>query len=261
MRRVLIIATLVVLDLAAYCGIMLVPPRRAPAAAATVAPAVAVTPVRLYRDSGGAARGFVIYFSDADGWNGQADATASGLAAEGFAVAVVDSRTFLAALDHSDDACVHPVQPLTAMARHAQGALGWADYRKPILAGHGLGGTLAYAALAQAVPGIFTIGVSSGFADVLPGTKRWCGLNGYTATRTEKPVPGWRPGPATALPTPWRALDLGPAQDSPAAAPILAASPGARKIAAPDEAQGIIAAARPFIAAAASTAPGVRRAA
>jgi len=242
----LIIAALVVLDFAAYAGLMLAPARKAPAAAATTAPAVPLAPLRIYQGSG-APRGFVIYFSDEAGWNGAADATANGLAAQGFAVAAVDSRAFLSALDRSGDACVHPVQPLMAMAERAEGKLGWTRYRKPILAGHGLGGTLAYAALAQAVPGIFTAGVSSGFADVLPGAKGWCSLNGYTATRVDQPQLGWRPGPATALPTPWRTLDLGPAPASPALAPILAASPGARVISAPSEAQGILAAVRPFL--------------
>ena len=248
MRRMLIMAALVVVDVAAYAGLMLAPARKAPAASDTPAPAVMLAPLRVYQGSG-EPRGFVIYFSDADGWNRAADATASGLAAQGFAVAAVDSRAFLTALDRPGDACVHPVQPLMAMAERAEGKLGWGHYQKPILAGHGLGGTLAYAALAQAVPGIFTAGVSSGFADVLPGAKRWCSLNGYTATRVDQPQRGWRPGPATALPTPWRALDLGPAPAGGVIAPILAASPGARRITAPSEAQGILAAVQPLIGA------------
>lgn len=260
MRRVLIVAALVALDAAGYLGLTLSHHRKdenAPAATAGGrAAAVNLTPVAVYPagGTGGAApRGFVIYFSDAGGWTEEADRTASALAAEGFAVAALDSRSVLAALEAAPDACVHPVQPLVNLAAEAESSLGWHNYRHPVLAGRGLGGTLAYAALAQAVPGIFAAGVSTGFADVLPGAKSWCSLNGYTAARVAAPVPGWRPGPASALPTPWRALAVGDGgapeeAGDPAVAAILAGSPGARALSAPSEAEGILAAVAPLLA-------------
>lgn len=252
MRRAMIIAAIVAIDLAAYAGLLLAPARKSPARAAPVSAlqALKVEPVKLYRDAGhseAGARGLIIYFSDAAGWSAEADATAKALAARGFAVAAVDSRAFLSALDRTPDACVHPVQPLVALARQAEGALGWTHPRPPILAGHGLGGTLAYATLAQAVPGIFVAGISTGFADILPGTKRWCSLNGYREARVEQPAPGWRPGPSTALTTPWRLIYTGSAAGCAAAQPILVASPGARALTADDEVQGVLAALRPIL--------------
>lgn len=245
MRRLLIIAALVVADVGGYVGLTHSHARAAKRAAAAGgqgdgAATVGIAPVAVYPATGAGPRGFVIYFSDADGWTAAADRTAAAIAGKGFAVAGVDSRGFLGALETSGETCVHPVQPLVNLAGQAQAELGWPQYRRPILAGHGLGGTISYAALAQAVPGIFTAGVSTGFAAVLPGTKRWCSLNGYTAARVTAPAAGWRPGPALGLPTPWRVLEVpGVPADDPALAAILAGSPGAAQITASSEAEGV----------------------
>lgn len=250
MRRLLIVAALVVADVGGYVSLTDSHSRAAKSAVAAGngdgAAAVGVAPAAVYppRNTGKAdPRGFVIYFSDADGWTEAEGRTAAAIADKGFAVAGVDSRGFLDALEASRETCVHPVQPLVNLAGQTQADLGWHQYRHPILAGQGLGGTIAYAALAQAVPGIFTAGVSTGFADVLPGTKRWCSLNGYTAARVTAPAAGWRPGPASRLPTPWRVLEIADAAPAdPAVAAILAGSPGTGTVAASSEAEGLAAA-------------------
>lgn len=105
--------------------------------------------VRLYRPSG-APGNFVFLFSDAGGWSAAFDAVATRLTRAGSVVAGVDLPEYLAALAASDDGCHYVVAELEDFSERRQRDLGFAGYRSPIVAGIGAGGTLAYAALAQA---------------------------------------------------------------------------------------------------------------
>ena len=117
-------------------------------------------------------------------------------------------RAFLHQLDISAAACVHPVQPLMRLAHDAEHSLGWTSYVRPALAGRGLGGTFAYAALAQAVPGIFVAGISVDYRGFLPGAKPWCRLNGLYRQPGAAPRRRQAPRPHRAATTPWRDVQI-----------------------------------------------------
>ena len=197
---------------------------------------VTIIPARILKPSG-PPKGFVIYFSDQGGWDDDADHIAHRLARSGYAVAGIDTSVFLAQLSEGKAACIHPVQPLMAVARKAQRDFGWSSYVSPTLAGHGLGGTVVYATLAQAVPGIFRAGISYDYGGFIPGNKPWCAANGYQANHVTNPHNGWRPGATKQLPTPWRLI-----VDGPIAQPltkVLSVTPNTRKIRATNEEQAI----------------------
>ena len=197
---------------------------------------VTIIPARILKPIG-APKGFVIYFSDQGGWTDAADRIVHNLAKSGYAVAGIDTSVFLAQLSQGRSACIHPVQPLMAVARKTQRDFGWSDYIEPTLAGHGLGGTVVYATLAQAVPGIFNAGISYDYSGFIPGDKPWCEVNGYRAARVTNPLSGWRPGATEQLPTPWRLI-----ADGPVAKPlikVLSVTPNARQVHATNEEHAI----------------------
>ena len=208
---------------------------RAPSAA-TSHRSVAIIPARTL-EAEGEPKGFVIYFSDANGWSDDADRIARRLATSGYAVVGIDTSAFLAQLAQGRSACIHPVQPLMTIAQNTQRNMGWRSYLAPALAGHGLGATVVYATLAQAVPGIFLGGVSYDYQGFIPGKKPWCEANGYRAMRVSGPPIGWRPGPTRQLPTPWRLIANSPRVQS--LAKLLAATPNSRAVRATSEEQGI----------------------
>ena len=96
------------------------------------------------------ARAFVFLFSDVDGFDPDLAQTAGALAARGTTVVGVDLPQYLRGLAASDDGCHYVVAEIEALSQRLQRELGYERYRSPLLAGVGAGGTLAYAALAQA---------------------------------------------------------------------------------------------------------------
>ena len=96
------------------------------------------------------ARGFLFLFSDVDGLDPDLVQTAGALAARGTTVVGVDLPQYLHGLAASDDGCHYVVAEIEALSQRLQRELGYERYRSPLLAGVGAGGTLAYAALAQA---------------------------------------------------------------------------------------------------------------
>jgi type IV secretory pathway VirJ component len=93
---------------------------------------------------------FVFLLSDRDGWSPALERAGGSLAARGVAVVGVDLGAYLRNLAASDDGCHYVVAELEALSQRLQRELGAERYRSPLLAGSGEGGTLAYAALAQA---------------------------------------------------------------------------------------------------------------
>lgn len=229
-------------------GVAELPVEQSPPDTAPTAPpppkGFSLTPARVVH-AAGTPKGLIIYFSGKSGWDRQSDHVALNLSADGYAVIGIDSPTFLAALEQADISCIHPVQPLIALAQRIQRDMGWPVYRKPALAGHGMGGTVVYATIAQAVPGMFLGGISYDYDGFVPGEKPWCSVNGYDAARVKTPVHGWHPGATRQLPTPWRLLL--PDDPSPALAKLLAATPNTRILPAAGEAAGIDAALEPLL--------------
>ena len=96
------------------------------------------------------ATALIFIFSDKVGWTAKLDAAAAHLVDEDAVVIGVDLRDYLKGLRASDDGCHYVVAELEDMSERLQRELKFAHYESPILAGIGAGGTLAYAALAQA---------------------------------------------------------------------------------------------------------------
>lgn len=105
--------------------------------------------VQLWRPAG-APSALVFLFSDTAGWSAGESVVAAHWQARGAAVVGVDLATYLAALRTSSDGCHYLISELEELSKRLQREFGSAVYHSPILAGVGAGGTLAYAALAQA---------------------------------------------------------------------------------------------------------------
>ena len=95
-------------------------------------------------------RALVVLLSDESGWSAEWERAARRLGAEGAAVIGIDLPVYLAGLRASDDGCHYVISEIEDLSRRVQRDLGTDEYRSPILAGVGEGGSLAYAVLAQA---------------------------------------------------------------------------------------------------------------
>lgn len=175
--------------------------------------------VRLARPAG-PARALVFLYSDTDGWTPALDRAAVRLAADGIAVAGVDLPQHLEALARSDARdCLYLVSAVEELSKRLQKELGARDYRSPILAGVGAGGTLAYAALAQApqvtVEGAASLDPSPALATRLPlcpGAPAMAAPGGGFAYGRRDDLPGW-----------WRVVRRGTADPYPFADAVPAA--------------------------------------
>jgi type IV secretory pathway VirJ component len=98
--------------------------------------------VRLYTPAG-RREGLVFLF-------GADQRAAERVAGLGLDVVGVDLDAYLARLRSSDDGCHYLISELEDLSKRLQREQGAGAYRTPLLAGIGAGGTLAYAALAQA---------------------------------------------------------------------------------------------------------------
>jgi type IV secretory pathway VirJ component len=148
-----------------------------PAFADALSPGLEATGTRLVEvrlfDAGKTPRELVFLFSDLDGWNGEMEAAAAGMAAQGVAVVGVDLRRYLDALAASDDQDCHYLDSdIEQLSKRLQSKLGVDHYRWPILAGIGAGGLLAYGAAAQApdatIAGALVLDPAPSLATLLP---------------------------------------------------------------------------------------------
>jgi type IV secretory pathway VirJ component len=173
-------------------------------------------------------RALLFLYSDTDGWTPALDAAAERLAADGIAVVGVDLPAHLRQLARSDaQDCLYLVSAIEGLSKQLQKELGVADYRSPILAGVGAGGTLAYAALAQApqvtVEGAVSLDPSPTLATRLPlceGAPATASDGGFAYGRRDD-LPGW-----------WRIARRGPADPYPFADAV----PAAETVAVPADA-------------------------
>jgi type IV secretory pathway VirJ component len=104
----------------------------------------------VLRRPAGAPQALVFLFSDEGGSSPAWDRSAERIRAGGAAVIAVDLAAYLDGLRRSDDGCHYLISEIEALSQRVQRELGSASYGSPVLAGAGAGGTLAYAALAQA---------------------------------------------------------------------------------------------------------------
>ena len=132
----------------------------------------------------GPAQGLVFLFSAEAGPDAALQAAAARITALGAAVATVDFRDYLRRADATLNAdCLYLVAEIEAVSRRIQSRLGRARYFSPIVAGTGLGGTLALLALAQAPDATLAGAASDGFGTALPTGRPLC--PGAEATRID----------------------------------------------------------------------------
>lgn len=157
--------------------------------------------VAVYRPAA-TPRGLVILLSDATGWTMRDRSLARRLSAQGALVTGVSTPAFLKALN-ARPACINPNYAIIDLARDIQHRLQLSTYRKPVLVGRGLGGSLAYATLAAGPNGAYRAALSIGFRPFLPGAGQWCRSGTLRMIATRRPRRGWVIAPARSLPSPW----------------------------------------------------------
>jgi type IV secretory pathway VirJ component len=123
----------------------------------------------------GPMRGVVLLFSDHGGLVDADRNAAAALAKSGALVAEIDSDAYLARLDALGEACHFLIPDIEKLSRQLQRTHHGATYHAPILAGRGLGGALAEAALVQAWPATIAGAVSLDPAGAIGSAKPFCG--------------------------------------------------------------------------------------
>ena len=161
-------------------------------------------------------------------------ALAQELAHEGAMVASVNTAELLANLERDPASCVSPDGDLENLSRYVQAYYRLPSYITPILVGYSVGGTLAYAMIAQAPADLFAGAVSLKFCRVLPLKRPLCPGNELKATPSADGQ-GIELAPATRVQVPWITLQI--EGDGNCAAPLtpqfVAAVPHAQEISLP----------------------------
>jgi type IV secretory pathway VirJ component len=122
----------------------------------------------------GEMRGLVLLFSD-HGAPASVDAAAAAkLSAAGSLVIEVDTDTYFATLDGLPDKCFNLGGDIEGLSRQLQHDRAYPTYRSPILAGAGLGGTLAEVALSQVPTATYAGAVSLDPVIAIPTRKPLC---------------------------------------------------------------------------------------
>lgn len=116
----------------------------------------------------------VLFLSDDDGWTPRAERMARALVDTGAIVAGIDTARLMANFTKDDGACVFPSGDLDNFGRFLEAYEKLPGYTPPILVGDGVGGTFAYAMLAQAKSETFSGALSVDFCPVLPMAKPLC---------------------------------------------------------------------------------------
>jgi type IV secretory pathway VirJ component len=120
-------------------------------------------------------RGAVLLFSDHGGLADADRMTAEALGKAGVLVAEIDTDAYLAHLAEAKEDCHFIVPDLELLSRQLQRAHPGATYHTPILAGRGLGGTLAEIGLAQAWPTTIDGAAALDPSDSIGTPKPFCG--------------------------------------------------------------------------------------
>jgi type IV secretory pathway VirJ component len=135
----------------------------------------------------GAMRGFVVLYSDAKGWDQNAEQAAQALGRDGALVVGVDLVQYRVRIDQGARKCGALVGDAEATSRDLQRARSYRDYHSPILAGIGAGGALAEAVLSAAPPATLAGAVS---LDPRAPHTPMCGA-APPANASGKPLPGF----------------------------------------------------------------------
>jgi type IV secretory pathway VirJ component len=160
--------------------------------------------VRLFRPAG-EVRQFVLLLSGADGFNDDDRARAEAMAARGAMVAGIAVTPFYQRLQREGGECSFANGAFENLARHLQAYAQLPTYVTPMLAGRDVGGTLAYAMLAQAAPGTFSAALTLGFCPQLPYPLPLCRAHALDQSPLA-PGPGSELRPKPPLPAPWLTL-------------------------------------------------------
>jgi type IV secretory pathway VirJ component len=159
----------------------------------------------VYSPNGAAAGSFVLLLSGDEGWNGSAGALAEQLAQQGAMVAGIDYPKFKAALEADGADCVFPDGDLENLSHFVQAYFHNSTYLAPLLVGVGSGGSMAYAALAQAPKDTFAGALSLGFCPHMNLDKPLCKGSGLELTHGARGS-GLDLKPIKSLANPWVTL-------------------------------------------------------
>lgn len=164
--------------------------------------------VPIFRPEG-APNATVLFFSDDDGWTPRAERMARALADTGALVAGIDTARLMANYTKDEIACVYAAGDLDNFGRWVEAAVKLPGYTPPILVGDGVGGTFAYAMLAQAGNDTFSGALSVDFCPVLPMSRPLCQGEGVHFGRGITHTAGGAPMrllPAPVMSAPWVAM-------------------------------------------------------
>ena len=153
--------------------------------------------VRLFQPKG-PPQAVVFLFSDREGWQPALDRSATAITGFDAVVVGVDLGQYLENLRRSDDGCHYLLSEIEDLSERLQRRLAFEGYRSPILAGVGMGGTLAYAALTQSpaatVAGALSIDPTAVLATrvpLCPGAPATAEGDGFRYAAPDKPLQGW----------------------------------------------------------------------
>ncbi len=151
--------------------------------------------LRVFRPDG-APKELVLLFSDLGGWDRRMDRAAAGMVGEGAAVLGVDLPSYVKALAaNNDTGCHYLDSAIEGVGKGAEQEFGIEDYRWPIMAGIGAGGTIAYGAAAQSPPATIAGAVVVDPAPVLKTRLPLC-----VGARAEPAAGGYAYGPFPKMP-------------------------------------------------------------
>lgn len=155
-----------------------------------------LTDIPLLGPASGQAQGLAIVVSDTGGWSPRADGFVTSLRGRGLAVLPIDLEAWREKLDAADGECLYLGSDLENLAKEALRRLGGDSYFHPVIAGIGEGGTLAYAAIADAPAATFAGAVALDPAPQLrtrlptcPGAETTAVAGGGFAYALDAPLP------------------------------------------------------------------------
>jgi type IV secretory pathway VirJ component len=168
----------------------------------------------VYRPAG-AATSFVLFLSGDEGWNAGVQTMALELVRQGAMVVGIDLPGFKKALEGDAGQCVFPDGDLENLSHFVQAYFHNPTYLAPVLVGQSSGGTLAYAALAQAPRDTFASALSLGFCVDFQMSKPLCKGSGLEFVRNPQGG-GVKFLPVKELGNPWVVIQGERAQACPA---------------------------------------------
>ena len=127
----------------------------------------------------------VLLFSDDNGWGAEEQALASQLSREGALVMGIDSPKVLQRLAQQPEACGDITGEIDNISRNSQFALKTPVYHFPVVAGSGLGGTLALALATQTEPATVEQFRVVDPQPLLPGSRPLCSLQAQAQQAVE----------------------------------------------------------------------------